>query len=319
MRKIIIIFILFYLSSVDHAGSDILHTSNDDIIEGVIVEETQNKIIIAMLQGDAEIDKGNINKIEYSSREENLVFLADIALNNNDYAKAYYLYEKALILDPDFTKAAEKIKALEPYIVRQSGRKHWEAFYEHFQWGKNDVFIDNDMVTKNSLQTEKLMQDFGLILDKSAGKIIVREAIRDKKAYSAGMRPNDYLKDINGKNADYMGVFDAIDAITAHEHTKLIAERLLKCWITPGSMEESALTKAKYGLTLSHTCKGFAVTYISKDSLFNGTGLSVGDIIISINGNDCSTFSADSVFDMFKNSQGSYIYLTINREIHLYT
>jgi C-terminal processing protease CtpA/Prc len=319
LRTIYRLVVIFFLACLFFEGrgiSDIVYTDTG-IIEGVVVEEAQDKIIISIPSGNKEIERKDIKNIEYSDSKDNLVFLAEMASNNKDYAKAYYLYEKILMLDPDFSKAKENIKKIEPYIVSHSGQKDWELSYEHFQRDEDSVSGATDTLSNNAQKTEKLMQEFGLVLGRSTGRIIVRESFTGGKAYSSGVRANDYFKNINGKNTYYVGLFDAVNTIVESERVNLVIERQLQCWIPQGGAIYQASTSRIHGLDLLASEKGIFVLSISEDSIFKKAGLSKSDIIVSIDGIDCGNVSTDKMFDIFQKKQGGYVYLIINRLLHI--
>jgi len=314
MSKMACIFIVAYTFLSAYAFSDIVRTVDDRSIEGVVIYEGQSGIKISTRDGDEKIERKDIAKISYDDAKDNLVFLAELASKKGEYAKAYFLYEKILALDPEFKPAEQYISSIDSCATGKAGIKDWGLSYERFQDQPNDCSQSAGSLSDDSYQTEQLMQKLGLILDKHAGGVVVREAVAQGLAYGAGVRSNDFIKNVNGHNADYMGLFDVIDTIVCAGSVRITVQREIICWIGNIDGVTEGLLKEYYGLILEKCADGFAVLEVGEGSPMATAGLMINDIIVYIDSIECRTISSDRADEIFKGKQGSYMRLIIARD-----
>jgi len=209
------------------------------------------------------------------------------------------------------------LKAIKANVDNDPVDLKWSAEYEHYQRPESKGVSDSKVLSGNAKDTERLKKEFGIILGSEAGRTKVEYIERDSRAQRAGIETNDFIISINGKPADYMGIFDIASEITSKDHggAALLIERERKFWISEAKETGKASLKNLAGFSLSGTTDKIFISGIEQDSSAYQSGLRKKDLIVAINGSLDNASSKEAVIKAIREKGLGYINVTLRREI----
>jgi len=284
---------------------------------GVILSSGPETILVAFEEGDEEIDVKDVENVTMGKEEDNLTFLADRAFHAGDITTAYYLYTKVFWGDPDNESAIKGMERLDPAMLRDISVREWVGGYERYQTrprGSTDI----DILSGNSEQTEELLKKVGIIAASESGRIKVTEVVKGSRAWKGGVRINDFLTEIDGRPASYMGLFDAAAVMLARGERAidLEVEREVKQWISGGDDSvQVAISKAENGLISGEEVVVMGGKDISSSS---DLGVMTGDVLVSVNGAVPGPGSSrEEIRNLFRRSAGNNVSMIVRRKMSI--
>ena len=114
--KIPVFMAVFCLLWAASSLADTVMMKDRERVKGVVVEEYSDRVVISTMDGEKELLKSKIDKIVYDFEEQNLTSLADFYQDRGMYKTAYYYYEQALKVNPDYKKAKEGLNYVHTYV-----------------------------------------------------------------------------------------------------------------------------------------------------------------------------------------------------------
>jgi len=283
-----LIFLIYFCCLPLSASSDTLYAKDGTSRRGVVLSSTDEKIVFATAKGRETFAVADVDRIDHDTEEKNTLLLAGQAREQGDSAKAYYLYEKILEKDPDSEEAVKGLRETEPSVSGNLGTKGGEVWVSDFRRYQSQPAgtTDREILAGDSDRTEDLLKEFGLILGTEDGRIKVQEVVAGSRADKGGLEINDFLTEIGGRPAGYMGQFDAVAFLMDKKDgpVSVGVEREVRYWI---SGEEQGFQTSMFdlaGISLAAGSGGFTVSRVNRDSDAFREGLRAGDTVISING-----------------------------------
>lgn len=240
-------------------------------LKGIVVEEYNDRIILSQEDGEKTIPKADIRSIDYDLVEQNLVSMADRALQQSDYEKAYYYYEKAKTVNPQCKEAIEGSNYLTGYIMRRSSTKK----LQHVMWSQ-EVENFNAQRTETASSKPDSVKLLGLELGDREGKsVIVKKIYAGLPAEKAGLREGDVIASVWGKLTGYMRLEEVAELLLKTENLELRLQVDRELNIPAKTIQPAELNLEFDGLTLKNIAKGSAQYE---------AGLRSGDLVIAIDG-----------------------------------
>jgi hypothetical protein len=301
-------------------SADTIVTEEGEEIKGVITEYHPFEIKIATKQGEKIFKKDQIKDIKQAKDEQNLMILADIAIGQKDFTKAYYLYEKVLKLNPDSQKAMDALAEISPKLKGKDSDPSWTGTYERYQDVSYKGKADKQILSDDSYSTQKLQEEFGLILGHETGNIKVLDVLDNTRAERGGLEINDYIRAIEGKGADYMGLYDMIAALLAlsdKDKINMTIERKLRLWIDAETTTWESSLWDFTGFSIETSSGMPVVMSVKAGSPAYEAGLKREDIISSIDYKDISSASKDELKTLLQGAGAHYADITIERRLNI--
>ncbi|MFH1791142.1 MAG: PDZ domain-containing protein [Candidatus Omnitrophota bacterium] len=264
--------------------ADTVLTKGGESIDGVVMKSGPDTVVVATAEGKKEFDVGDVDNISYSSEGDNLLLLADIARKENDYVKAYLLYEKAIKLNPACEKAFQGLSEIQPFLNKENTNPAWTAQYERYQTSPGEAKAEPAMFEENADQTEELKNRLGVIFARDTGNIKVADVIKGSKADRAGLQIDDVLLAIGDRSAGYMGVLDAVTILlTADGPHTLTVEREVVFWVDQPENTDTFSLPDMTGISLASGGGDLCVSDIKESCSAYRAGIRKGDAVFSIN------------------------------------
>jgi C-terminal processing protease CtpA/Prc len=319
MTKIAAFLLMLIIFCAKDSLADMLDMKDGRQIKGVVLRDGPDRVLFSGVKGEEDINKLDIAQISYDTEEENLLSLADNAFQKREYAKALYLYEKTLRLNPGSERAIRGMKKTEPYAYSKGKAVDYVADYQRYQGPAKSKEGAEKVLLQNSQDTEKVQRGLGIILavktkTRYYNKLRVADVFRDSRADKAGLQVGDGVVSINGYLTDYMGLFDAVSVLAKNISGKIdmIIEREIPLW---ADKTMGASLPELVGFSIDASPAGFIISDINKDSNTKNSGLKIGDLIVLINGNLMQGKSIDEASKFIMDSTPGHIDIVIRRRV----
>ena len=266
------------------------------------MEEYSDRVVISTEYGEAEMMKGEIKGIDYDLMEQNLVGLGDKYKEAGDYVRAYFYYDKAMKLNPQYKAAVDGVNYLQGFLFRQEmGRKSDEV-----NWHQDLEDFQQNRLKKEERAMSNLKQLIGIEIEDTGKNIKVIKVYEELPADKAGIKKGDYLSAIWGKLTGYMSCEEVARILSKPENLEIKMQIDRKIKVSPRAIKSSQFDLRFEGLCLRN---------ISDRSETFASGLRNNDLILSIDGESIRYTPLKEVIDFLRSSPRI---LLIRRELTIW-
>jgi len=281
---------------------------NGKEVKGIVVEEYDDRLVMSTYEGEKTFFKKQIQKIKYDLQEQNFEKLGDKYMSQGRFERAYYYYNKALKVNPDYKRASDKIAYIRslPYRSFRQGREN-EIARVRFMEKQTKKKTEEEQTLE-----EKLKSVTGLSIAEENGRIEVVEVKKKSPGSMAGIRKNDILAAVWGRFTDYMPEYDVARLLLkgGPGEIRLTIERdivLKKGQKRPGKYSDII------NATLKMLPNGLTVLSVKPDGVGWKIGLKKHDLVIAINGSGTRYMPFDEVVQIIEKRENDIIEFTIRR------
>ncbi|MCK4462711.1 MAG: hypothetical protein KAU58_00175 [Candidatus Omnitrophica bacterium] len=301
-KKAIILSVFFVFASFSSSFCDTIYLKDGSQVKGIVVEEYSDRIVISTEYGEAEMLKGKIKSIDYDLMEQNLLGLGNKYKEAGDYVRAYFYYDKARKLNPQYKEAVDAANYLQGFLFRKEmGRKsdevNWRQEFEDFQHNR---FRKEEQVMSN------LKQLIGIEIEDTGKNIKVIKVYEELPADKAGIKEGDYLSAIWGKRTGYMSCEEVTRILSKPENLEIKMQIDRKIKVNPHTIKSSQFDLRFEGLCLRN---------ISDGSEAFAAGLRNNDFILSIDGESIRYTPLKKVINLLKSNPGT---LLVRKELTIW-
>ena len=287
MKKAVIFFTILFASVCSIAFCDTIHLKDSSSVKGIIVEEYRDRVVVSTEYGERDMSKNEIRSISYDLPEQNLCQMAKKYQEKKDYVRAYYYFDKARKINPDFKEARDGCNYLHGFLFRKElGTKK-----EEVDWMQEIEDFGRLKSESGRSLSDQLKATIGIEVDTSGKDIIVKRVYKGLPADEAGMKEGDALSAIWGKLSGYLEEDEIAAILTKPENleAKISVDRLIS--YKAGSITAGNLSLEFEGLVLKNVNEGSAA-FIN--------GFRNGDIVLSIDGESIRYTTIDQVVGLLK-------------------
>lgn len=299
MRKIILIItVLFILSFITPSiFCDVVYFDGKKI-EGEIIKETESSIIIETTIGKVTLDKEKVKKIERTNPEENFFKKGNYYFEQNKYDAAIDYYNRALEINPDYTKAKKALNKARRIKEKEELGKLLEI---------------RRIKEKREKAKEKLEKKRGLVIDEIDGEFKVVHVMKNSASYKAQLKNYDHIiiigdfhtKDMSFEKAHELLVEEAPLSLTIEREVNLVRKRLTY----------KKRTFVGVGIFVIKDKQDLVIVSVLKNSPADEAGIKPKDEIINIDSRDCKSLSLDECEDLISDSELTTVNILIKRRV----
>ncbi|MFH1854010.1 MAG: tetratricopeptide repeat protein [Candidatus Omnitrophota bacterium] len=315
MRHLITLIICVFII-VPALYADTIIMKDKTKLKGLVVDEYSDRITLSTVDGEKNIFRKDIDRIEYDTPEQNLMQLGRSYESKGWHDKAAFYYKKAMELNPGYKEARESYLACHAKVWRQEERmakKELERTAMAMDWWKN----------KNN-KTKPATKNKTVLLNSTLGMSLAKEGdifrITDVRSYSsadkAGMRKGDILAGIWHKLIRYKDTDEVVDELLGprYSEVKVLLERDV---VIPTESNYDDLLK-EIGIALGVEYEGLIIKDIVEGKIGGALGLKKGDYVLAIDKNITRYLSLDSVIALINSAKNNKeIVFTIRRDVNL--
>lgn len=299
-----------------HSYADTISMNDGRELKGVVLERGAEKIHFWAETGEVIIDKADISDITEDSEEDNIILMADAARAKGDYVKAFYLYQKVFKMNVNSQAAIDGMAITQNYLVKNKESNAIVTYYQRYGGYDGTPMADGEVLSQNAEQTEEVRKKLGLILAVEDTKfffvkIKVTDVISGSRADKAGIQISDYIAEVAGRPADYMGLYSVISLMYNNRDNpiEVVIERFVRLWVDNlGSPQPG-------GLSLNKESRGFNVSGIKPGSAADQIGLKQGDEIVMVQGVPARKMNSDDPLGLVGADGPRYIDIIVRRVV----
>jgi C-terminal processing protease CtpA/Prc len=313
MRYLIIIIIIIIIAP--SLLADTIAMKDGKKLKGLVVDEYVDRVTVSSIDGEKDILRQDIERIEYDSPEQNFMQLGRSYDAKGWYDKAAFYYRRAMEINPDFKEAREAYLASHAKMWRQEERmtkKELERQNMAMEWRRNKYKKDSSQVQDKALLLKDVL---GISLDQRNSVFAIDEIKPDSSAAKAGIQAGDLLVGIWGKLIKYSEIEDVIDELLGPKYSevKVLIEREISI-----AIEDNKDLYKDLGIVLGFEYEGLIVKELISGERGELAGFKKGDCIIAVDKNITRYLPLDSVIALINSAKGNKnIIFSIRREVNL--
>ena len=317
-RTIFIIFTMACLSvSFNGAAfADTITTNDGKEIKGIVIEDYKDRILFSTPDGEITIMKSEMRELSYDSDDENLVKLAEQAIDRRNYSRAMTYYEMALKANPEFVSAKQGIIFLQGMIFR----KEESAKIANIK-RQEEAELYGGVGARRTESDE--IEDMARTLTRSTGmKIAIKnnmpeiESVKPgSPAFEAGVRTGDILVSVWDRLTGYLSLKETLDLLLNRSAIEIrcTIERVTDVPINPKKTIISGIEDL-IGASFIMELDGLTISDLKENAPGIEAGLQKGDLIMAIDGKSTRYMQLKKAIELIKNSNSGSVKLTIRRK-----
>ncbi len=324
MRRLTILYLFFhwiFLCRAFVALADTVYLNDGTEVVGIIVENYKDRVVISTYEGEKTFIKKNISRIFYDLIEQNLVELGDRHMSRRELAKAYFYYEKAHKLNPEYKQASDKMNYVLGRLFREQGeakRREIEKRREIKDWlvplEKNSLMGQGAVSPADKDSENSLEKHIGIRIAEEAGSIRIKEVLKNSPASRAGLKRNDTLVSVWGRFTGYMPE-DEVARILLEESLGEIKLCIRRNIILKKSEPPRRNYRDIIGGKLDMLIDGLTVVTVGNGRASQKAGLARGDLIVAINGAATRYMPFKDATGIIEDNNKSTVTFTVRRDV----
>ncbi len=296
--------------------ADTIITNEGKEIKGIVIEDYKDRVVFSTVDGEISIMKSDMREMSFDSDEDNLIKLAELAIDRRDYSRAMTYYNMALKLAPDSSAVKQGVAYLRGSIFR----KDEEAKSADIMRQQDIELYGAQAPLRSKAGEVDGMMD---VLDKTTGMKIVLienvpkvEAVRlNSPAFEAGIRKNDTLISVWGKLAGYLSLKETLNLLISKSAIEIrcVIERVFDVNVNPNN---AIITGPEdlIGATLAIDIDGLVIAGVKDAGTAFTAGIYKGDRVIAIDDKPTRYMPLKKALELIKNIKSGSIKLTIRRK-----
>jgi len=317
MKKIILfITAVVFISTTLYADTVIL--KNRTKVKGLVVDEYVDRIALSTVEGERDIFRKDIDRIEYDTPEQNFMQLGRAYDSKGWYDKAAFYYKKAMDINPDYKEARDAYVASHAKMWREEEKmtkrdidlhnmaKEWQA--------KRNKQAQVPVVVKSKEIKVKVKEILGISITEHEGVFRISEVVSGSSSAKAGIQKGDFLVGIWGRLIRYSKLEDILGELIGPKYSevKILVSRDIFVPVETGANAYKDL-----GASLGFEYEGLLIKDIIPGKIAEISGLKKGDLVIAIDKNITRYLPLDSVISLINNPKSDKIVFTVRRSINL--
>ena len=316
MNYLIAVSIMVSFFSTSYLFADEVIMRDRSKVKGLVIEEYVDRITLSTADGEKDIFRKDIERIEYDTPEQNFMQLGRDYDSKGQYDKAAFYYKKAIEINPDYKEARESYIASHSKIWRQEERrtkKELERQKMVMDWRKEK---DKEEFAPSRNKTAALKAVLGISLEEKNGIFIITEVEPDSSASRAGIKKGDNLVGIWGTLVRYTKMEEVIDLLLGPKYSevRVLVEKLVHI---PRDADSKNLYK-ELGISLGFEYEGLMVNDIDTEKKGYRAGLEKEDFVIMVDNITTRYLPLDSIITLISNGKNKRdIVFTVRRTVTL--
>lgn len=272
--KISFFFILlgFAIFLPKNTYADTVYLKDGANLKGIVVANYKDRILYSTIDGEKEILKSEIGRIEYDEALDNLIKMGDSSFEKGYYRTAFKYYLMAQEINPDIPSLNDKIFHTETIIAKAPELRKREhlAMKNEIISGRTSSFSP---VKRYELEKE-LKRDMGIAVSRNEdGRFYVEGLTKNSSFRKAGVRDGDAMISVWSLLCSYLVFEDLCGILTRPEEAMiaLVIERKL-------TLRDDLPFNAKIAMKW----EGATIDTVKGKGAAKKTGLKEEDLIIAV-------------------------------------
>ena len=310
----ILLITVFIFTTTLFADTVVINTGKK--IKGLVVDEYSDRITLSTSDGEEDILRQDIERIEYDAPEQNFMQLGRSYDEKAWYDKAAFYYKKAMEVNPNYKEAREAYLASHSKMWRQEEKmtkKELERQNMVMDWWRNRNKESVSQAKDKELLLKKIL---GFSLSEKNGVFTIDEAVPYSSAAKAGLKKGDLLVGIWGKLIRYSNMKEVLEELLGPKYSevKVLIEKDISL-----ELEDNISQLYKdLEISLGFEYEGLVVKDVAAESKGASAGFKKGDYVIAIDKNITRYLPLDSIIALINSAKNNKdIVFTIRRKVNL--
>lgn len=305
--RIPVLIVILLLALNTNLCADTVYLNDNIPIKGIVVEEYVDRIIYSTADGEKEILKSDIARIEYDEPVDNLINLGDSAFNKGYHRVALKYYLMAQAQNPDIKPLNNKIYHTETLIYKTP-----EIQKRDFLALKNEVisgYMPPVEPTEKASAKDDIKKEMGLSLSREKrGRFYIEGMKMNSPFRKAGAKTGDAIIAVWSKLCDYLTFGDI------HNLFSDPREAMITITIERGlPLKNGDFSGAEFKMEW----EGLTIASVGKDSPAQKAGLKKDDFVTAIGQESTRYMPLKEVLNRLKKNQVG-INITIRRRLTVF-
>ena len=290
MRRLIFVFFLLAACCLPLAAAvaDVIYVKSGETLKGLVVEEHRDRIVLSTESGEQTVQRADIDEVFFDDPERNYLYLGRQALEGGNFSLAKGFFQKSLQIYPEFEEAVDALRRLADLQAKQAAGP----------------------LPPNAV--ELLERHWGVLLEVSAGRPIVKKVDPGSFAKRSGLQAGDLLVGAWGESLAFLSPAEVAKALLGPTGSmlKLTIERAIQLSAGPKdpSWPGMELTMERLGLTAKEISpKGAAASSL----------VAARDHIVKINSDSTRYLPLLEAQRKIEEAKDQGILLTIHRDLFI--
>jgi hypothetical protein len=297
------------------ASADTIYTKDGKEIKGIMVEDYRDRMLFSTPDGEVTVMKQDVKELYFDSEEDNLIKLAEQALEKKDYTKSFAYYDMAFKANPESKRAKDGVVFLQGFLFRkeQAIKEDVVRRQEEFEHrNEAPALAGKSEEDEVKARAERLRRSLGIALSINGGFPAITEVAPGSPAYLAGARSGDMLISVWGKLAGYLSIKEITDTLLDKPslEIKMVIERRVDVPVSARGNPMSGPVDL-IGAALGMQFDGLTVLDVTDQE----SGLKKDDLITAINGRPTRYMPFKEAVKIIRSSANNVVKLTIRREM----
>lgn len=298
------------------ASADTIVANDGKEIKGIVVEDYKDRVVFSTVDGEITVLKSDVRELSYDSEEDNLVKLAEQALERRDYSRAMGYYEMALKISPNSAAVKQGMAYLRGSYFRKEESLKTAAIKRQQDielYGAQG--LAEQKVDETDEMTKKLEKITGIKIAIADNMPKIEALKSPSPAYEAGLRREDILISVWGKLTGYLSLKEILDLLINKSAIEIrcTIERTADVAINPNKTLISSLEDL-IGASFAMELDGLTISAVKDAGSAVEAGLQKDDLIMSIDGKPTRYMPLKKAIELIKNSKEGTVKLVIRRK-----
>ncbi len=254
------------------ARADTIHLKDKSSLKGIVVEDYADRVVYSTADGEKEIMRSDIIRIDYDEKIDNLSHLGDSAFEEGYYKAALKYYLMAQKINPDISALNNKIYHTEAIIYKMPEIHKRERLAIKNEIISGRISRAPQPTESDSAAEEELRKELGISLSrKEDGRFYINSLTKKSPFKKAGAEKRDIITAVWSKLCAYLSFAD-LSGLFLNPNEQMIRVTIQR------NIKFSA--RKSFNAKLAMRWKGTVVESAPETA----RGLKEGDLLVAIDG-----------------------------------
>jgi len=299
--------LFFAALPLQYIYADTAYLKDGSSLKGIVVADYNDRILYSTIDGEREIQKSELERIEYDETLDNLINMGDSSFKKGYYNSAFRYYIMAQKINPDIPPLNDKIYHTETVIAKtpEIRKREYLAIRNEIISGRTPSF---SAVKKSEIEKE-IKRDMGISISrKKDGRFYIEGLTGNSDFRKAGVRRGDVIISVWSVLCSYLTFEELYGILTRPEEAMmaLVIERKLKL-----------PDKLPFGAKITMKWEGATIENMNDKGAAKKAGLKAEDLIVAVGQKPIRYTPLKNVLKMI-NERASGTTITVQRKLTVF-
>jgi hypothetical protein len=299
------------------AAADSVDLKAGDQLKGLIVEEHEDRVILSTAEGELQVLRKNIAKIDYDDPSYSLMSLGRQLEREKKFGEALSYFEKAAQLNPGLAEAKQaaigvRSKMWAGFTQGPTGEIEKQQIIQD-SW-RADTSMADEARRGEEEKEETLWKRLGVQVDQSGDFVRALEVRVGGYAHQTGLRNGDMLYSVDGRSLRYIQKSTVINDLLEPRYASMVLEVRRKI-IFPAKIGKT--DTRNLGIDLKLDYNGVLINRVKSSGIADQYRIKSGDRLVSVAGENTRYMPIKTINKKLKKQQGKVFTIETARTLQM--